>query len=109
VERHGRPIGFYIPVEPKRSVENEAEFKAALARLEASVKRAPSSPVDGVPPVAAGPPALVYRVGSGLDAFAPPDWAYALPDGIFDSNRLLCFVYFDYGVCSGLRTRTKSR
>lgn len=39
VERHGRLIGFYIPVEPKRSADNEAELKAALARLDASVKR----------------------------------------------------------------------
>ena len=37
VERHGKLIGFYIPVESKKS--NEEELKEALARLEASVKR----------------------------------------------------------------------
>jgi hypothetical protein len=39
VERHGRLIGFYIPVEPKRSAGDEAELKEALARLDASVRR----------------------------------------------------------------------
>ncbi len=39
VERHGRLIGFYIPVEPKRTVQDEVELKEALARLDASVKR----------------------------------------------------------------------
>jgi hypothetical protein len=38
VERHGRLIGFYIPVEPKREGAEEAEFKEALGRLEATVK-----------------------------------------------------------------------
>jgi PHD/YefM family antitoxin component YafN of YafNO toxin-antitoxin module len=37
VERHGRLIGFYIPVESKK--KDEAELKEALARLDASVKR----------------------------------------------------------------------
>lgn len=37
VERHGRLIGFYIPVQPKR--EDGAELKEALERLDASVKR----------------------------------------------------------------------
>jgi hypothetical protein len=32
------------------------------------------------------PPELVYRVGRGFDAFAPPDWAYALPDGTFGNR-----------------------
>lgn len=32
------------------------------------------------------PPELVYRVARGLDAFAPPDWAYALPDGTFGNR-----------------------
>lgn len=32
------------------------------------------------------PPELVYRVTRGLDAFAPPDWAYALPDGTFGNR-----------------------
>lgn len=32
------------------------------------------------------PPVLIYRVGRGLDAFAPPDWAYALPDGTFGNR-----------------------
>lgn len=38
VERHGRLIGFYIPVESKRA--SEAERKAMIDRLEASVARA---------------------------------------------------------------------
>ncbi|HET7478974.1 MAG TPA: RES domain-containing protein [Rubrobacteraceae bacterium] len=29
---------------------------------------------------------MVYRVARGLDAFAPPDWAYALPDGTFGNR-----------------------
>jgi len=37
VERHGKVIGFYIPVESKRG--EEEELKEALARLDASVKR----------------------------------------------------------------------
>ncbi len=37
VERHGKLIGFYIPVESRRSTEDE--LKEALARLDASVKR----------------------------------------------------------------------
>ena len=37
VERHGKLIGFYIPVESKRSSEDE--LKEALVRLDASVKR----------------------------------------------------------------------
>lgn len=40
VERHGRLIGFYIPVEPKRTEQGRAELKEALERLEASVARA---------------------------------------------------------------------
>ncbi len=32
------------------------------------------------------PPELIYRVGRSLDAFAPPDWAYALPDGTFGNR-----------------------
>ncbi|MBX6763700.1 MAG: RES domain-containing protein [Rubrobacteraceae bacterium] len=32
------------------------------------------------------PPGLVYRVARGLDVFAPPDWAYALPDGTFGNR-----------------------
>ena len=32
------------------------------------------------------PPELIYRVGRGLDAFAPPDWTYALPDGTFGNR-----------------------
>ena len=39
VERHGRLIGFYIPVEPKRTAQGQAELKDALARLEESVQR----------------------------------------------------------------------
>jgi len=38
VERHGRLIGFYIPVEPKR--KDRAELTEALERLEAAVARA---------------------------------------------------------------------
>ncbi|MGI8859933.1 MAG: hypothetical protein ACR2HO_07255 [Rubrobacteraceae bacterium] len=37
VERHGKVIGFYIPVESKK--EKEEDLKEALARLDASVKR----------------------------------------------------------------------
>jgi len=37
VERHGKVIGFYIPVESKKG--EEEELKEALARLDASVKR----------------------------------------------------------------------
>ena len=37
VERHGRVIGFYIPVESKKG--DEEELREALARLDASVKR----------------------------------------------------------------------
>ena len=37
VERHGKVIGFYIPVESKR--REEEELKEGLARLDASVKR----------------------------------------------------------------------
>lgn len=29
---------------------------------------------------------MVYRVGRGLDAFAPPDWGYALSDGTFGNR-----------------------
>lgn len=29
---------------------------------------------------------MIYRVGRGLDAFAPPDWGYALPDGTFGNR-----------------------
>ncbi len=32
------------------------------------------------------PPETVYRVGRGFDAFAPPDWAYALEDGTFGNR-----------------------
>ena len=39
VERHGRLIGFYIPVEPRRDERDAADLEAALARLDASVKR----------------------------------------------------------------------
>lgn len=35
IERHGRPIGFYIPV--KRA--DDAQFKEALDRLERAVKQ----------------------------------------------------------------------
>ena len=38
VERHGRLIGFYIPVESPRK-EDEEELKEGLARLDASVRR----------------------------------------------------------------------
>ncbi len=38
VERHGRLIGFYIPVESKRA--SEAELNEMIDRLEASVTRA---------------------------------------------------------------------
>ena len=37
VERHGKVIGFYIPVESKRG--EEEELREALARLDASVRR----------------------------------------------------------------------
>jgi PHD/YefM family antitoxin component YafN of YafNO toxin-antitoxin module len=37
VERHGKVVGFYIPVESKRG--EQEELKEALARLDASVKR----------------------------------------------------------------------
>lgn len=33
-----------------------------------------------------GPPESVHRVGRGFDAFAPPDWGYALPDGTFGNR-----------------------
>lgn len=39
MERHGRLIGFYIPVAPKRTEKSEAELKEALERLEVSVNR----------------------------------------------------------------------
>ena len=38
VERHGRLIGFYIPVEPKEP-DRESALKDALERLEAAVAR----------------------------------------------------------------------
>ncbi|MGH3089126.1 MAG: hypothetical protein ACRDSJ_17655 [Rubrobacteraceae bacterium] len=40
IERHGRLIGFYIPVAPKRDARRQAELEEALKRLEASVARA---------------------------------------------------------------------
>lgn len=40
VERHGRLIGFYIPVEPKEEPGHEARARAALERLERAVARA---------------------------------------------------------------------
>ncbi len=40
VERHGRLIGFYIPVEPKEEPGHEARSRAALERLERAVARA---------------------------------------------------------------------
>ena len=40
VERNGRLIGFYIPVEPKEEADREARLRQALERLEASVARA---------------------------------------------------------------------
>lgn len=46
----------------------------------------PSSPVADAPLPTMGPPEAVYRVGRGLDTFAPPDWAYALPDGTFGNR-----------------------
>ncbi len=39
-----------------------------------------------VPLPAVRPPELVYRVARGLDVFAPPAWAYALPDGTFGNR-----------------------
>jgi len=42
--------------------------------------------VADAPLQAVRPPELVDRVGRGLDAFAPPDWAYALPDGTFGNR-----------------------
>jgi hypothetical protein len=39
VERHGKLIGFYIPVEPK-DPDPEARLAEALGRLEAAVSRA---------------------------------------------------------------------
>lgn len=41
VERHGRLIGFYIPVEPKRAAQGQVELKEALARLDESIQRVP--------------------------------------------------------------------
>lgn len=38
VERHGQPIGFYIPTGPGRTSRQE-EFEQALARLEQTVHR----------------------------------------------------------------------
>lgn len=52
-----------------------------------------SSPVTDAPLSAATPSELVYCVGRGLDVFAPPDRALALPDGTFVIDRLPCFVY----------------
>lgn len=40
VERNGRLIGFYIPVEPKEEPDREARLREALERLEASVAHA---------------------------------------------------------------------
>lgn len=40
VERHGKLIGFYIPVKPKEKPGHEARLKEALERLEASVASA---------------------------------------------------------------------
>jgi hypothetical protein len=37
VERHGRLIGFYIPVEPERKISDEEEFREALGRLDETV------------------------------------------------------------------------
>jgi len=42
--------------------------------------------VADAPFSAVTPPELVYRVGRGFDVFAPPDWAYALPDGTFGNR-----------------------
>lgn len=39
IERHGRLIGFYIPVE-SREEDEEARLKAALSRLDEAVSRA---------------------------------------------------------------------
>lgn len=38
VERHGRLIGFYIPVEPERGISDEEEFREALGRLDETVR-----------------------------------------------------------------------
>lgn len=39
VERHGRLIGFYIPVEPERGISEEEEFREALGRLDETVRQ----------------------------------------------------------------------
>lgn len=39
VERHGKLIGFYIPVEPERGVTDEEEFRRALGRLDETVRQ----------------------------------------------------------------------
>lgn len=39
VERHGKLIGFYIPVEPERGATDEEEFRRALGRLDETVRR----------------------------------------------------------------------
>lgn len=39
VERHGKLIGFYIPVEQKRGNTEEEEFRDALGRLDQTVRR----------------------------------------------------------------------
>lgn len=46
----------------------------------------PSWPVVDTPLPGVRPPKTVYRVGRGFDAFAPPDWAYALEDGTFGNR-----------------------
>lgn len=39
VERHGKLIGFYIPVEPEKGATAEEEFREALGRLDETVRR----------------------------------------------------------------------
>jgi uncharacterized NAD(P)/FAD-binding protein YdhS len=39
VERHGKLIGFYIPVEPERGTTEEEEFRKALGRLDETVRQ----------------------------------------------------------------------
>lgn len=39
VERHGKLIGFYIPVEPGRGATEEEEFKEALGRLDETIRK----------------------------------------------------------------------
>lgn len=46
----------------------------------------PSWPVVDTPLPGVRSPETVYRVGRGFDAFAPPDWTYALEDGTFGNR-----------------------